>query len=354
MNIKRKESNQKILIIITKGEVGGAQMSVLNLAKQLKKRGENVTVGLGEGEFLKQELAKENIPTVKFHWLKRTHNPLANWFFSREVLHFLNSNQFDVVHINSSNALFASRGAQKSRNKPGIVFTFRGMSMLDPNYRDNPLKKTVYKYLFKFLLRYVDAPVFVSRHNLKLAEKKELVKKEQGYLIYNGLDPENLEFLNTFQARRKLLSPSKGDKTVALGGRQREKRESMDNAFLIGSIGRLHYQKNYEFLIDIFPEMLKIRPDVRAVIIGDGPKKAEYEKMIKEKGLEDKIILAGSIPNASRYLKAFNLFVLPSRYEGLSVTLIETLFAGVPVLASKVGGAGEMFPESELFELNNK
>lgn len=348
------ESKQKILIIVTKAEVGGAQMSVLNLSKQLKKRGKEVTVGFGEGDFLKKELEKEGIRTQRFKWLKRTHNPLANWLFVREVLHFLNNHPFDVVHINSSNALFAAKSSKKSRNKPKTVFTFRGMSMLDPNYRDNPIKKFLYKKLFQTLLRYVDASVFVSRHNLNLAEKEGLVKKGQGYLIYNGLDPENLEFLNSFQARRKLLSPSKGDGFVALGGRQREKRESMDNTFLIGSIGRLHYQKNYEFLINIFPEILKIKPNARAVIIGDGPERSGYEKMISDKGLQGKIILAGSIPNASQYLKAFDLFILPSRYEGLSVTLIEALFAGVPVLASQVGGAEEMFSGEQLFELNNK
>jgi glycosyltransferase involved in cell wall biosynthesis len=263
------------------------------------------------------------------------------------VLHFLNSYEFDIVHINSSNALFASLGAKKSKNKPKTVFTFRGMSMLDPNYRDSSFKKFIYKKVFKFLLQYVDAPVFVSQHNLELAEKEGLVKGGQGYLVYNGLDSDNLDFLNSEQARQQLFqtSPSRANNQPLKG---------WSDVFLLGSIGRLHYQKNYEFLINIFPEILKIRSDACLVIIGDGPKKAEYETIIKDKGLEDKIILAGSIPNASCYLKAFDLFVLPSRYEGLSITLIETLFARVPVLASNVGGAEEMFPGSQLFELNNK
>jgi glycosyltransferase involved in cell wall biosynthesis len=63
--------------------------------------------------------------------------------------------------------------------------------------------------------------------------------------------------------------------------------------------------------------------------------------------------LAGSIPDASVYLKAFDIFLLPSRYEGLSITLIEALFAGVPVLTSRVGGAEEMFPPAQLYEFDN-
>lgn len=348
------ESKQKILIIVTKAEVGGAQMSVLNLSKQLKKRGKEVIVGFGEGDFLKKELEKEGIRTQRFKWLKRTHNPLANWLFVREVLHFLNSYHFDVVHINSSNALFAAKSSKKSRNKPKTVFTFRGMSMLDPNYRDNPIKKFLYKKLFQILLQYVDASVFVSRHNLDLAEKEGLVKKGQGYLIYNGLNRGDLDLLDLFQARQELLSTLGREGLVALGGRQKQEEKNVDDVFLIGSIGRLHYQKNYEFLINVFPEILKIKPNAYAIIIGDGSKRSEYEKMISDKGLQDRIILAGSILNASKYLKAFDLFVLSSRYEGLSITLIETLFAGVPVLASRVGGAEEMFSGEQLFELNNK
>jgi glycosyltransferase involved in cell wall biosynthesis len=333
------EKAKKILIIITKGEVGGAQMSVFNLAKELKNKGKDVVVGMGEGEFLKDKLEKEGIATVKFTYLKRTHNPVTNWLFVREVVNFLNSNEFEAVHINSSNALFAAKGAKKSKNKPKTVFTFRGMSMLDPGYKDSGFKKFLYKLLFKYLLHHVDEPVFVSQHNLDLAKKEKIVK--YGHLVYNGLDPDNLEFLPREQARKELL------------GKTPFRTAEDDKIFLIGSIGRLHYQKNYEFLINIFPEILEIKPDARAVIIGDGPARAEYEKAIKDKGLEDRIILAGSIPDASVCLKAFDIFLLPSRYEGLSITLIEALFAGVPVLTSRVGGAEEMFPPAQLYEFDN-
>ena len=65
------------------------------------------------------------------------------------------------------------------------------------------------------------------------------------------------------------------------------------------------------------------------------------EKKIKEKGLQKKVFLVGSVPNASRFLKAFDVFVLPSRYEGFSITVLETLFADVPMLVTKVGGNRE-------------
>ena len=76
---------KKVFIIITKGEVGGAQMSVLNLARGLEKKGLEVKVGFGEGNFLKNELDKSDIEHTRFKYLKRTHNPLSNLFFVWEI-----------------------------------------------------------------------------------------------------------------------------------------------------------------------------------------------------------------------------------------------------------------------------
>ena len=80
---------KKILIIVTKGEIGGAQVSVLNLAKGLKEKGVEVTVGFGSGDFLKEKLAEANIPFHLFNSLRRTKNPIKNLFFILPQCHIL-------------------------------------------------------------------------------------------------------------------------------------------------------------------------------------------------------------------------------------------------------------------------
>src|SRR6056297_1062442 len=192
----------KIFLLITKAEVGGAQMSVLNLARGLKKKGEDVKVGFGEGEFLPAELDKSAIPYTRFKNLKRTHNPPANLFFIWEIKKYFDKNKYDIVHINSSNALFAALGVKMSRHKPKTVFTFRGMSMLDNNYRQAPSLKVFYKIFFKFFLKFVDESVFVSKHNLELGKKLGLAKKEN--LVYNGIDESMQNFYTREEAREKL------------------------------------------------------------------------------------------------------------------------------------------------------
>jgi len=325
----------KILICITHGNVGGATNSVFWLAKGLKENGIEVKVGFGEGKYLKEKLEKEKIEFVNFKWLKRTHNPLYNLFFIFEIKKFLDKEKFDICHFNSTNALFGAISAKISKSKPKTIFTIHGLSILDPNYKKNFWLKPIYWLIFKFLLSFVDVPVFVSNENLEDARKLKLVKN--GVVIYNGIpEPEFLER----EVSRKIF--------------EEKIKIDLKNKFLIGSIGRLDYQKNYEFLIEIFHEILKIKPEAIGVIIGEGPERKKLEDLIKKANLKEKIFLVGEIKNASKYLKGFDLFILPSRYEGFSITLIEVLFAKIPVLASDVGGNQETIGKDCVFELNNK
>ena len=228
-----------------------------------------------------------------------------------------------MVHFNSTNALFGAVGA-KSRGAK-TVFTFHGLSVLDENYKTYALLKAAYRLVFKFLLHFVDKTVFVCEANLKVAERDGLAKNAS--VIYNGLDAEEFEFLSR-DAARDFFSKKTG--------------LDLKDRFIIGSVGRLSYPKNYEFLISAFPNILAVQGNALAVIVGDGPQRKKYENLIGEKKLQDRIFLCGELQAASSYLRAFDLFVLPSRYEGLSISLIETLFSGIPAVASDVAGNAEI------------
>ncbi len=329
----------KILLVITKAVVGGAQTSVLNLAREMKRRGHEVTVGFGDGDWLPLELDKAKIAYYRFRNLKRTHNPLANLFFIGEIAGYLRRKDFSAVHFNSSNALPGAIGAKLAGRKIRTIFTFRGMSMLDEHYRTNPIKKFAYRLFFKFCLLFVDAPVFVSRENWEKFGQGQLTKR--GFLIYNGLDPEQVNFVPRAEAINFFSQKTGRD----LAGK-----------YLLGSIGRLDYAKNYEFLINIFPKILNIRSDAALAIMGEGAERAQYENLIQAKGLTEKIFLLGNVENGGRYLRGFDLFVQPSRYEGLSIALIEALFAGSLILTSDVGGNREVVGGSneEIYRLDDE
>lgn len=312
-------------------------MFVLNLARSLKERGVEVVVGAGDGDWLAGELESSGISFYRFKSLKRDSSLWSGWRFISELRRFLKQHDFDVVHFNSSNALFGVLALARLKPKPMSVFTVHGLSVLDRNYPAKFWKRRIYRLFFRYLLPLVDKVVFVSQLNLEEARRDGLIKG--GAFIYNGLAEKNLNFLSKLEARDWLTNKA---------GR------NLKNEYLVGSIGRLSYQKNFSWLIAVWPEILKIKPEARLVVLGSGEEEKNLRALIDSLGLSDKVFIIFS-DQASRYLKAFDLFVLPSRYEGLPLTLIEALLARLPVLASRVGGNEEILGrEEELYALDDQ
>ncbi len=325
----------KILLVITKGETGGAQKFVYNLAKKLKEQGVEVAAAFGTGDYLEEALTKQNIPFFKLKRLQRSANPLANLLAIWEIKKIVAEQKFDVVHFNSSNALLGAVGVKMSKHAPKTVFTFHGLSYLDPSADKNFIIKFLFFLLFKFCLLFIDKKIFVCQANLDYAKKIHLVS--DGAVIYNGTDTDFL----TKDAAKNFLA--------------RQINTDLQNKIVVGSIGRLAYPKNYEFIISVFPEIIKNNPDAVGVIIGDGPERKKYEGLIAKNNLQNKFFLTGQIEDAGRYIKLLDIFVLSSKYEGASLTLLEALAASVPVLASNVGGTPEIVGNQEfLYKLDDK
>ncbi|MFC3932045.1 glycosyltransferase family 1 protein [Streptococcus dentapri] len=142
---------------------------------------------------------------------------------------------------------------------------------------------------------------------------------EKAHIIQNAIEIENFTF-------------SQSD-------RDRLRQElNWQNNKIIGNVGRLDVQKNQAFLIDIFNEALQSDDSLRLVIIGQASGNNSTEglinKKIKEYGLEDKVLLAGSQSDMKSWLSALDLFVLPSLFEGLPLSAVEAQANGLPVLVS--------------------
>ncbi|MFA6136379.1 MAG: glycosyltransferase [Candidatus Paceibacterota bacterium] len=327
----------KILIVTTKGELGGAQIFAKNLAIGLKNKGHFITLAIGndKGDFLENSAAEEKIDFKRFYNLSRSFSPLKNLFFVLESRKYIIESQFDVIQINSSNALFIALGARFVKNRPQIIFTHHGLSFLDPNSKKH-LSKFFLWLMFKLLLPLVDKNIFVSKTNLEYALKTKLIKR--GQIIHNGLDANFLPKKESVEIFEKIIG------------------EKLTNKLIIGSIGRLAYPKNYELLMETAPVLIKENPDTAFILIGDGPEKPRYQNFISKLNIESNFFMLGGIKNASELLGGFDIFILPSIYEGLSLTMIEATKAGLPVLASDTGGNSEILNDDkrQLFSLENK
>lgn len=114
------------------------------------------------------------------------------------------------------------------------------------------------------------------------------------------------------------------------------------NIFKIVGIGRLNENKNWSLLIKSCKHLSEHGKDYLTIIIGDGPEKENLLKQIITANLQGKVILTGSIPHASKFLPIFDLLCSCSYSEGMPNTIMEASLAGLPVLATKVGGIEEI------------
>lgn len=115
---------------------------------------------------------------------------------------------------------------------------------------------------------------------------------------------------------------------------QMREKLGIENKFVVGHVGRFMYQKNHDFLIDIFDEIHKQNPNSILLLIGDGPLKKQIQEKVDKLGLTNSVQFLGLRRDVPDLLQAMDVFVLPSYYEGLPVVGVEAQAAGLPCFFS--------------------
>lgn len=311
-----------LLLLVTKAELGGAQRSVLELATRTTEKRHRVTIGTGEPGWLRNEAEQRGIATWHVPGLERSKNPLAVIQLIIGVYRFLKKNPHRVVHLNSSNTLPAALSARLAG--ANVIFTARGLSMLDEGYELSDTKRTLYALWFWWWFWWVDTVVCVSTRNAERLEQLGVVHAPP-VVIPNGLNalPSTL----TRDQARAALHLAHDEQAVVL-------------------LGRLEYAKRHEVIIDAWDAIARHVPTARLIFIGDGPEEETLKKRAKQNQHAARITWLGAYPNAAELLIGADIVILPSRYEGWPVVLLEALLAERPIIASDVGGIAEMLGEA--------
>ena len=117
--------------------------------------------------------------------------------------------------------------------------------------------------------------------------------------------------------------------------RQRVRRElGVGDAPVVGHVGRFSEEKNHRFLIEVFSQVRRLRPDARLVLIGDGYLRPAVEEQVARLGLEEQVVLLGDRSDVPSLYQAMDVFVLPSLFEGLPMVGVEAQCAGLPMICS--------------------
>ena len=173
-----------------------------------------------------------------------------------------------------------------------------------------------------------------KKYLLKLFFKKNIVKYATD-LFACGIDAGKWMFsIDEFQILNNAIDAEKFKYDQNVRYDMRKKWNITEDSLVIGHVGRFRIQKNHEFLLEVFADVLKKKTDAKLVLVGEGEQLESIRCKIQKLGIEKQVIFAGDCDNVSDILQAMDVFVFPSLYEGLPVSVVEAQAAGLPCLIS--------------------
>jgi glycosyltransferase involved in cell wall biosynthesis len=310
---------KKVLFVVTKSNFGGAQRYVYDLATRLPRDKFHVAVACGpdaDGHtgHLSFLLEKKEIPTIEIPALTRDVRIVDDIRAFFALAGLFRAEQPDIVHLNSSKAGGLGALAARLSGVPRIVFTIHGL----PADEERPrIQRAMIAFATWLTAALAHRTITLSQDAFERVRRLPFLFKKTS-LVYNGIEP--VEFLTPSDARKQLRAID----------------PAIPDGFLLGSIGELHANKGFDLAIDALP------PHLHFVVIGAGEEKEALMARAKDNGTTDRVHFLGFVPDAARYLRAFDAFLLPSRKEGLPYVLLEAALAHVPIIASDIPGVRDV------------
>ena len=332
---------KKVLFLITQSGLGGAQRFLVNLTSELDKSKYDIVIAAGPNgnwEFFK-EFEKSKITTHKLRHARRNISFIEDWQAIFEIRKLIKNFGPDVLFLNSSKTTLwgpmAVNFPKRLNPAPKIIYRIGGWSFNDPR---STFGKWLWKTLEKYSAGYKDIIIVNNSYDLEQAKKLNIKPRDKIMLIHNGIDLRKLEFLPKDEAKEKLGIKKDG--------------------IVIGTIANFYPAKGLKYLLEAI-KILTIdygQSTISCVIIGEGNERRAIESKVKEYGIENNVVLTGQIPDAKKYLKAFDIFVLPSVKEGFPWAVLEAMAAKLPIVATRVGAIPEIIEDSKngfIVEPNN-
>ena len=145
---------------------------------------------------------------------------------------------------------------------------------------------------------------------------KRAVNNGKVTILPNAIDPERFKFSES--ARKEI----------------RAKYGIKDDDFVVGHVGRFYPQKNHDFLIDVFSDVHKQKPNAKLLLLGDGPLQDKIRQKVDSLGLTESVVFAGLQKDPAPFYSAMDVFCFPSLWEGLGIVLLEAQYNGLPCVVS--------------------
>jgi glycosyltransferase involved in cell wall biosynthesis len=307
---------KKIAIVVLSLGVGGAESMVAQLAANIDKSHFDVYVismHSSEGTIIEKRFAENRI-NVSF----LNHDTAPNVSALLKLFMQLNKIKPDIVHTHMSAFIYTIPWIFLNRKK--ILHTIHNRPIYEFSQKLRSIIKALY-HMNKAI------PIAISDTIAKETKDVYKIKEDKIEVIYNPVD---ISKYNKSSIKRK-----KGE----------------DVTFI--NVARFTSVKNQSLLIDAFSKVREQIKNVKLILVGDGELRNAVEKKVAQNGLSDVVEFTGNIQNVAEKLRSADAFVLPSRYEGLPLTILEAMASGLPIIATNVGGVPDIVKDNGVLFKDN-
>lgn len=304
----------KIIYLITDLRYGGAQNVLRYLLPHLDRSrfAPQVVCLYGGKSPLSQQIQSLNIPVTDLRIERRW-----PWPGLYRLVALLRREKPQILHTSLFHAVLAGRLAGRLTSVPVLV-----------SWRQNVSLGGWHREWLNRLTVSLDDCVVAASQAVKQAEHRCAgTSRNRVVVVYNAIEvPTEAPLADRLESNRVT----------------RESLGIPEQAFLIGSVGRLHPQKGLEDLLHAFARVIPTIPEAWLLIVGEGPLQSRLQTLARTLRIEPRLVLPGPRPDIPTILAALDVFALSSRWEGLPLALLEAMAAGLPVVATRAGGVPEV------------
>ncbi len=301
---------KKIKICFLHGylSVGGAEELRLTILKYFNRDKYDVTVcSMSDKGVIGEEIEKIGYKVVSLKCSQEVYDIKAMF----RLYKFLKKEKPDILHTCMFNCCFHGTITGKLAGVKSIIWE---------EHVPEPFKKWWHFLIDRYLSRYANKIITCSDYVKEYTSKRERIDINKFYRIYNVLDFSKFNKISRIKSRDKYKL----------------------NNTIIGIVGRLHEQKGHIYLLNSLIYLKEQIPNIKLLIIGEGPEERNIKNFIRTNNLSSNVLLLGNRRDVPDLIKTLDVFVLPSIYEGFGIVLLEAMYSGIPVVASKVGGITEI------------
>ena len=296
----------RVLQVNYKMDIGGIESFLMNICRNIKEKDINfMFLTYNDYKFdYEEELLKMNYKIIKIS----NPNNVSVFKHINEIYNVIKEEKIDVVHCHTYfNSAYVMIAAKLAKVKVRIVHS----------HTTYGLKKDIFLKRIKWCIsRTLINNLSTKRIACSTEAGKSLFGNKSFEIIENGINVKDFHYDNKV---RKIY---------------RQQFKLKEDEFVIGHIGRFDYPKNHTFLLEIFEKILTIKENSKLILVGSGSLQNKKKKIAVKKNLESKVIFLGNRRDVNKILNTFDVFIFPSLYEGLPLTLVEVQANRLPILVS--------------------